>query len=163
MAPRVEVPGYKIKFQQFWVLGVYRPLRPKSAIPHPITIQNMRFERQKKLWTIPLSIVRREFLFDLIWDQRGIGSRGQRPQKPVVPLKYFYQNIPFKPGARILGCPFSPPTHMVMRDPHYQPTHQPPTHHPLSKSFLLQQPCVGVTVQPLFCPANRFDVNIWPK
>ena len=23
----------------------YRPLRPKSAIPHPITIQNMRFER----------------------------------------------------------------------------------------------------------------------
>ena len=27
------------------VLGVYRPLRPKSAIPHPITIQNMRFEQ----------------------------------------------------------------------------------------------------------------------
>ena len=24
---------------------IYRPLRPKSAIPHPITIQNMRFER----------------------------------------------------------------------------------------------------------------------
>ena len=29
----------------FLVWGVYRPLRPKSAIPHPITIQNMRFER----------------------------------------------------------------------------------------------------------------------
>jgi len=27
------------------VWGIYRPLRPKSAISHPITIQNMRFER----------------------------------------------------------------------------------------------------------------------
>ena len=45
VAPRVEVPGDKIKTQKFWVWGVYRPLRPKSAIPHPITIQNMRFER----------------------------------------------------------------------------------------------------------------------
>ena len=41
MAPQVEVPGDKIKTQTFWVLGVYRPFRPKSAIPHPITIQNM--------------------------------------------------------------------------------------------------------------------------
>ena len=39
------VPGDKIKNQNFWVWGVYRPLRPKSAIPHPITIENMRFER----------------------------------------------------------------------------------------------------------------------
>ena len=42
---RVQVPGDKMKTQKCWVLGVYRPLRPKSAIPHPITIQNMRFER----------------------------------------------------------------------------------------------------------------------
>ena len=46
VAPRVEVPGDKIKTQKCWVLAVYRPLRPKSAIPHPITIQNMRFEQK---------------------------------------------------------------------------------------------------------------------
>ena len=32
MAPRVEVPC-----AEFWVLGFYRPLRPNSAVPHPIT------------------------------------------------------------------------------------------------------------------------------
>ena len=42
VTPRVEVPGDKIKTRFF---GVYRPRRPKSAIPHPITIHNMRFER----------------------------------------------------------------------------------------------------------------------
>ena len=57
VAPRVEVPGDKMKTQKCWVLGVYRPLRPKSAIPHPITTQNMRFERYKKnWWTIPLIV-----------------------------------------------------------------------------------------------------------
>ena len=45
VAPRVEVPGDKMKTQKCWVLAVYRPLRTKSAIPHPITIQNMRFEQ----------------------------------------------------------------------------------------------------------------------
>ena len=44
-APSFEVPGKKILDQNCQVLGVYRPLRPKRAIPHPITIQNMRFER----------------------------------------------------------------------------------------------------------------------
>ena len=48
VALRVEVPGDKIKTQKCWGLAVYRPLRTKSAIPHPITIQNMRFEQRKK-------------------------------------------------------------------------------------------------------------------
>ena len=30
---------------EFCVWGVHRPVRPKSATPHPISIQNMRFER----------------------------------------------------------------------------------------------------------------------
>ena len=42
----VEVPGDKIKNQKIWVWGVYRPLRAKSAIPHPITIQNMRSDQK---------------------------------------------------------------------------------------------------------------------
>ena len=46
MAPWVEVPGDKIKTQKNWVWGVYRPLRPKSAIPHPITTQNMRSDQK---------------------------------------------------------------------------------------------------------------------
>ena len=46
----VEVPGDKMKTQKCQVLGVYRPLRPKSVIPHPITIQNMIFEQKKKNW-----------------------------------------------------------------------------------------------------------------
>ena len=40
------VPGGKIKKQKFWVWGVYRPLQTKSAIPHPITIQNMRSDQK---------------------------------------------------------------------------------------------------------------------
>ena len=56
VAPRVEVPGDKMKTQKLWFLAVYRPLQTKSAIPHPITFQNMRFERRKKnWWTIPLT------------------------------------------------------------------------------------------------------------
>ena len=55
-APRVEVPEEKMKTQKCWVLGVYRPLQPKSAIPHPITIQNLIWTIEKKLWTIPLSL-----------------------------------------------------------------------------------------------------------
>ena len=43
---RVEVPRDKIDTQKCSVSGVYRPLRPKSAIPHPITIQNMRFDQK---------------------------------------------------------------------------------------------------------------------
>ena len=31
----------------------YRPLLPKEALPHPITIQNMSFDQQKKLWDYP--------------------------------------------------------------------------------------------------------------
>ena len=46
VAPRVEVPGDKIKTQKSWVWGVYRPLRAKSPIPHPITIQNMRSDQK---------------------------------------------------------------------------------------------------------------------
>ena len=41
-----EVPGDKIKTQKSWVWGVYRPLRAKSPIPHPITIQNMRSDQK---------------------------------------------------------------------------------------------------------------------
>ena len=44
-APSFEVPGYKLWDHNCQVLGVYRPLRPKQAIPHPISIQNMRFDR----------------------------------------------------------------------------------------------------------------------
>ena len=43
----VKLAGNKIQeiisFPQ--VLGDYRPLQPKRALPHPITIQNMRFDR----------------------------------------------------------------------------------------------------------------------
>ena len=39
-------PGDKIKTQKSWVLGIFRPLRAKSPIPHPITIQNMRSDRK---------------------------------------------------------------------------------------------------------------------
>ena len=39
-------PGDKIKTQKSWVWGVFRPLRAKSSIPHPITIQNMRYGRK---------------------------------------------------------------------------------------------------------------------
>ena len=45
MAAPFEVPGDKIQDQNFQVYGVYRPLGPKQALPHPITIQNMRFDR----------------------------------------------------------------------------------------------------------------------
>ena len=45
VAPRVKIPGDKIETHIFLVWGVYRPLRPKSAIAHPITIQNIRYER----------------------------------------------------------------------------------------------------------------------
>ena len=32
-------------------------VRPKQAIPHPITIQSMRFDRQKKkLWDYPVKV-----------------------------------------------------------------------------------------------------------
>ena len=34
-------------------LGVYRPLQPKPGIPHPITIQTMKFDRKKNR-TIPM-------------------------------------------------------------------------------------------------------------
>ena len=35
---------------------IYRPLWPKSAVPHLITIKNMRFERKKIFWwTVPLN------------------------------------------------------------------------------------------------------------
>ena len=44
-APRLKTPGDKIWDQNFQVSVVFRPLRPKRAIPHPITIQNMRFRR----------------------------------------------------------------------------------------------------------------------
>ena len=37
--------GDKFWDQNFQVSVVFRPLRPKRAIPHPITIQNMRFRR----------------------------------------------------------------------------------------------------------------------
>ena len=41
--PRLETPGDKFWDQNFQVSVVFRLLRPKRAIPHPITIQNMRF------------------------------------------------------------------------------------------------------------------------
>ena len=44
-APRLKTPGDKFWDQNFQVSVVFRPLRPKRAIPHPITIQNMRFRR----------------------------------------------------------------------------------------------------------------------
>ena len=44
LAPQVEVQGAASR-DPWGVWGVYRPYRPKSAVPHPITIQNMRFER----------------------------------------------------------------------------------------------------------------------
>ena len=37
--------GDKLWDQNFQVYVVSRPLRPKRAIPHPITMQNMRFRR----------------------------------------------------------------------------------------------------------------------
>ena len=37
--------GDKFWDRNFQVSVVFRPLRPKRAIPHPITIQNMRFRR----------------------------------------------------------------------------------------------------------------------
>ena len=40
-APRLKTPGDKFWDQNFQVSVVFRPLRPKRAIPHPITIQNM--------------------------------------------------------------------------------------------------------------------------
>ena len=44
-APRLKTPGDKFWDQNFQVSVVFRPLRLKRAIPHPITIQNMRFRR----------------------------------------------------------------------------------------------------------------------
>ena len=44
-APRLKTPGDKNWDQNFQVWVVFRPLRPKRAIPHPISIQNMRFRR----------------------------------------------------------------------------------------------------------------------
>ena len=39
-------PGDKIKTPKSLVLGIFRLLRAKSPIPHPITIQNMRSDRK---------------------------------------------------------------------------------------------------------------------
>ena len=46
MGPWLAAAADKIKIQKNWVWGVYRPLRPKSAIPHPITTQNMRSDQK---------------------------------------------------------------------------------------------------------------------
>ena len=43
---RLETPGDKFWDQNFQVLVIFRPLRPKRAIPHPTTIQNMRFKQK---------------------------------------------------------------------------------------------------------------------
>ena len=40
----VETPGDNIQDQHFHVLGVYRTLRPKRTIPHPIAILNTIFD-----------------------------------------------------------------------------------------------------------------------
>ena len=42
----LEVSGDKLWDQTFQVWVVFRPLQPKRAIPHPITIQNMRLIRR---------------------------------------------------------------------------------------------------------------------
>ena len=47
LAPRVEVPGDKIKTQKYWFLGVYTPHRPKSFTPHLNTIENMIIAKKK--------------------------------------------------------------------------------------------------------------------
>ena len=56
LAPRVQTHGDKILDQILSVWVVSRPLWPKWAVPHPIISQNMRFNKRKKLWTIPLSL-----------------------------------------------------------------------------------------------------------
>ena len=55
---RLKIPGDKFWDQNFQVSVVFRPLWPKQAIPHPITIQNMRFRQKNIFWgRIPLSIM----------------------------------------------------------------------------------------------------------
>ena len=51
---QVKTPGDRIQDQDFQVSGVYRPLRTKRALPHPIAIQNMRFDWEKNCGIIPL-------------------------------------------------------------------------------------------------------------
>ena len=49
VVPRVQVPRDQILNQNFWVWGVYRPK------PHPITFQNMRFKRWRKIVNNPFN------------------------------------------------------------------------------------------------------------
>ena len=51
---QVKTPGDRIQDQDFQVSGVYRPLRTKRALAHPIAIQNMRFDWEKNCGIIPL-------------------------------------------------------------------------------------------------------------
>ena len=44
-AAPLEVPGGQTLRPNFQVEVAFRQLQPKRAIPHPITIQNMRFRR----------------------------------------------------------------------------------------------------------------------
>ena len=51
----VKVPGDKIKSLNFLVLTVYRPIRPKSAVPQPHYYpQYEMWTIEKNWWTIPL-------------------------------------------------------------------------------------------------------------
>ena len=49
----MELP---LKAAPFSSLSVFRPLIPNQPIPHPITIQNMRFTRYNFLWDNLLSV-----------------------------------------------------------------------------------------------------------
>ena len=58
----LESPGYKIQHQ-----NLYRPLR---ALPHPITIQSLRFYRKKKcvtIWSIGTTLEFHEHIVALPW------------------------------------------------------------------------------------------------
>ena len=79
MSPRLSTRGAidlsqgpegQNKNPQILVLGIYRPLRTKSAIPHPITIQNMRLEQRKKLVNNPFN----KLLFEIRKDEKILNA-----------------------------------------------------------------------------------------
>ena len=90
----VKIPG-PINFWWFWsccicvtvtvhhfssIQVLYRPLRPKWAIPPPITIQNMRFYEMMIIWqTVPLNILHKSFLhFYTTWLDKQKSMRAKR-------------------------------------------------------------------------------------